>query len=204
MKVIILVIAYLLGSLPVGRIVAKCRGVDIEKTGSGNVGATNVARSAGISAGLITLAGDIGKGMLGAGLGYWFFGDPAGAALTGTAAVFGHCLSIPRVLKGGKGVATSLGVITVLSPWLGTAAVAVFAATFLLSRTVSISSIAAALVMPFVTIGLKMPSTAFWAISAMALLIVQRHHSNISRLIHGDEPQFSFKRAPGERSNTTK
>lgn len=193
MTIIILVFAYLLGSVPVGRVVARVRGIDIEKTGSGNVGATNVARSVGAGAGLVTLAGDVLKGSLSAWLGYWYFQDLGGAALAGMTAVFGHCLSFPGFLKGGKGVATSLGAITVISPLLGACAVGAFAVVFFISRTVSIASLGAALAVPVTAIIIGLSSRVCWPIVAIALLIVQRHQPNIVRLLKGEEPRFSLK-----------
>lgn len=193
MTVIILVFAYLLGSVPVGRVVARLRGIDIEKTGSGNVGATNVARSVGAGAGLVTLAGDVLKGMLGAWLGYWYFQDSGGAAVAGLTSVCGHCHSIPGFLKGGKGVATSLGAISVVSPLLGVCAVGAFAIVFYISQTVSIASISAALAVLVAAFVLGLPAKICWPIVVIALLIVQRHQPNIVRILKGEEPRFSFR-----------
>lgn len=193
MKILILFFSYILGSVPVGRLVARARGIDIEKTGSGNVGATNVARSVGAGAGLITLGGDVLKGMLSAWLGYWFFQDIGGAALAGMLAVCGHCFSIPGFSKGGKGVATSLGAITVVSPLLGGCALGAFAAVFLLFRTVSIASISAALAVPVAAIWFGLPTRTLLPIVGIALLIVQRHKPNIVRILKGEEPRFSLK-----------
>lgn len=194
MTFIFLLFTYLLGSVPIGRLVAKARGIEIEKTGSGNVGATNVARSVGAGAGLVTLAGDVLKGMVSAWLGYRYFDSLEGSALAGMMGVLGHCVSIPGFLKGGKGVATSLGAITFISPLLGACAVGAFAIVFFLFRIVSIASISAALIIPPMALVIGLTAQVWWPIAAMAVVIVQRHQPNILRIMKGEEPRFSGKR----------
>jgi glycerol-3-phosphate acyltransferase PlsY len=191
---VIFIISYCIGSIPVGRLVARSRGIDIENIGSGNVGATNVARSLGKKAGLFTLFGDIAKGVLTTWLGFWFFADPFGAALTGMLAVFGHCFSIPGVSKGGKGVATSIGVIAVLSPLLATIAIGVFIASFIGTRIVSVSSIASALSVILALLAIPSAEPLRWPLMAVALLVIARHRQNISRIIEGKEQRFSLKK----------
>jgi glycerol-3-phosphate acyltransferase PlsY len=193
---VIFIIAYCIGSIPVGRLVARAQGIDIEKIGSGNVGATNVARSLGKKAGLFTLFGDIAKGVLTTLLGFWFFQEPFGSAISGMLSVFGHCLSIPGVSKGGKGVASSIGVIAVLSPLLATIAIGVFIGSFIGSRIVSASSIAAALSIILAVLAFPSAEPFRWPLVAIALLVIARHHQNISRLLEGKEQQFSLKKSP--------
>jgi glycerol-3-phosphate acyltransferase PlsY len=185
---------YLLGAFPTGYLIARLYGIDITSQGSGNVGATNVSRVIGKKAGILTLIGDVCKGALAVALGYlispfgWF---PAGAAV---AVVCGHCFSIPRYLKGGKGVATALGAIIVLFPLSSVVAVATFALVFSFSKIVSLASISAALTAPLVSLVTNQPDSTSVALACMALVIVYRHRENITRLIEGREPRFSSKR----------
>jgi glycerol-3-phosphate acyltransferase PlsY len=196
MDVLIILFAYLLGTVPTGRMVAKARGIEITRAGSGNVGATNVARTAGRGAGIITLAGDIAKGIIGALIGRWYFDSPSGAAIAGLATVSGHCFSIPGILTGGKGVATSIGVIAVVSPLLSATAIAIFSATFKISRTVSIASIAAAVGVPLVGAVLGIPFELWWPLATIGALVLWRHRPNIDRILKGKEPTFSLGGAP--------
>lgn len=193
LTVAIFILSYLIGAIPVGRLVARSRGVNIEKIGSGNVGATNVARSLGKKAGLITLIGDIAKGAVATWIGYRIFQHPTEGALTGMLAVFGHCLGIPTLSKGGKGVATSIGVITMISPLIGAIALGVFTAFFLVFRIVSVASISAALSLPIVTLALPGAEPFRWPLSTIALLVIIRHRQNIRRILQGEEPSFHFK-----------
>jgi glycerol-3-phosphate acyltransferase PlsY len=184
---------YLVGAFPTGILVAKSYKVDITTQGSGNVGATNVARVIGKKAGIITLFGDVLKGVVGvviAGLVVdkaWF------AAAAGIALVLGHCFSIPPKLKGGKGVATALGVTLALHPWSAAVAVASFAVVFAASRLVSLSSISAALMVPLGGFLFNLQEATTIALATIGLVVVARHKENIRRLIEGREPTFSSK-----------
>jgi glycerol-3-phosphate acyltransferase PlsY len=186
------VVVYLIGAIPTGVIVARARGVDITTKGSGNVGATNVARVVGKGAGSLTLLGDILKGALGVLVGRVVTGSVTGAAVAGVLVVAGHCFSIPPWLKGGKGVATALGVIFSLSPIGAIAGLCAFAITFFLSRFVSLSSVVAAFVIPLAGLAAGAHDAIFYALVGMTLIVVARHRQNIERLIQGTEPKFSF------------
>ncbi len=192
MNLLIIFVAYLLGTVPTGRMVAKARGIEITRAGSGNVGATNVARTAGKAAGIITLAGHSAKGISGALIGYWYLDSSSGAAIAGLATVSGHCFSIPGILTGGKGVATSLGVIAVVSPLLSATAIAIFLATFKISRTVSVASLAAAVGVPLVGAVVGIPFELWWPLATIGALVIWRHRPNIERILSGKEPTFSL------------
>ena len=186
---------YLLGAFPTGQLIAKVYGVDIASRGSGNVGATNVARVVGKRAGIFTLLGDALKGALGVVLAGLCVGEswfPGTAAL---AVVLGHCFSVPPYLKGGKGVATALGVITVLYPSSSLVALATFGMFFWLWRIVSLASIGATLVVPMWALVTNAPDAVSVSLMLIAVVIVMRHEENIKRLIEGREPRFQGRKA---------
>lgn len=189
---------YLLGAFPTGRLVARAYGIDITSQGSGNVGATNVARVVGKRAGLITLGGDVVKGALGIVLAQYLFGHGWLTASAGIALVSGHCFSLPPWLKGGKGVATALGVLFGLYPLSAVVAIFVFLGIFTISKIVSLASIAAALAVPIVSMLVNAPDYISIAQAVIAALVVYRHRENITRLIEGREPRFKAKSAAGD------
>jgi glycerol-3-phosphate acyltransferase PlsY len=171
--------------------------VDITTAGSGNVGATNVARVLGKRAGLITLLLDLAKGVLAvvlAGLVSNLEWYSAGAAV---AVVCGHCFSMPQWLKaptwlkGGKGVATALGAMLALIPSAAIAALLTFALVFKLTRIVSLSSLFAALVAPLYCLVSNQSSATSLALALISVVVFYRHRENINRLIEGREPRFS-------------
>ena len=182
---------YLLGVFPSGIILARMRGVDITKVGSGNVGATNVARTLGKRAGVVTLLMDLGKGLLAVLVASWV--SPFGWYLTGAsvAVVCGHCFSIPPWLKGGKGVATALGVMLGLAPSVAVAAIVVFIGLFAPFRVVSLASIAAAITAPLYSLVSNQPDHISAALVVMSGVVIYRHRENITRIIEGREPKFS-------------
>ena len=191
---LLLLIIYLVGTIPVGMLVARARGVDITAVGSKSVGATNVARSVGKAAGIITLIGDVLKGVLGVLLGTFFFESSSGPSIAGFFVVAGHCFSLPPVLKGGKGVATALGAILMLYPLAAIFGVISFVITFSLSKIVSLSSLIAAITTPLVVLATGGDDAVCSAFIAIAALVTYRHHQNIDRLMKGTEPTFSAKK----------
>lgn len=187
---------YLLGTLPTGRLIARQQGINLETEGSGNVGATNVARVIGKKAGILTLLVDIGKGFLAFLIAHQL-GDMKFASLAGVAVVAGHCFSIPGKWRGGKGVATALGVFLYLSPWGALLGLAVFGVVFKVSRIVSLASVSAAIVIPifsFIYQGLHTShnNPSSFAIATIALLVVFRHKENLIRLTEGREAKFNL------------
>ena len=181
---------YLLGALPSGKLVARWHGVEIEQHGSGNVGATNVARVLGKRLGALTLLLDILKGAFAVWLARKLGGAEFGA-YAGLAAVCGHCFSIPRVFKGGKGVATSLGVLLALSPYAAGIALVAFALVFVVSRYVSLASVCAAACAALSLLVTEQPEQLQFSVACLALLIAFRHKDNLKRVSEGSEPKFS-------------
>jgi len=196
---------YLLGSIPFGVVLAKAfRGADVRKAGSGNIGATNVARVAGPVAGVLTLILDIAKGAPAVWLAARLANQSAmWMVIAGLAALVGHCFSVWLNFRGGKGVATGAGVFLALCPLAVLGSVIVFVLVVTFWRYVSLASISAAAAMPLLIYFLWAPHHApplVVSIGALlaAILIIYKHDSNIQRLVQGEEPKFSFskKRAP--------
>jgi len=186
---------YFIGVFPSGYLIAKQAGVDIAKHGSGNVGATNISRVLGKKAGLLTLLIDISKGALAVGLGRIFVAELEWyVALTALAVVLGHCISLPPYLKGGKGVATSLGAMIVVSPALAFLAVLVFAGVFAAKHIVSLASVSAAISTPLFAMALGYSDELLYGLIPIALVIVIRHKDNLKRLALGTEPRTEFKK----------
>ncbi|MDX6378581.1 MAG: acyl phosphate:glycerol-3-phosphate acyltransferase [Gaiellaceae bacterium] len=197
-QVILVVAAYLGGSLPFGYWAGRLRGIDIREAGSGNTGATNVWRVLGKRAGIPVLLLDMAKGFVPALVGMQLYG--AGTAIVaGAAAVAGHTFPVLLGFGGGKGVATSAGVVLAVTPLHGIALVIVFAVVLWLFRYVSLASMVAACLYPLTCLltGEPWPVIVFGAIAALG--IVARHRANIGRLRAGTESQTgSFGRgAPG-------
>ena len=199
------VAAYCLGSIPFGVLLAKLfGGADVRTIGSGNIGATNVARAAGPLAGILTLLLDAAKGAASVWLAARFSNDSAAwITLAGLAALVGHCFPVWLRFRGGKGVATAAGVFAVLCPYALAAALVLFILVFAFWRYVSLASISAAAAMPLLVYLLWAPGHApplivtFGTLVA-ALLIIFKHDANIQRLVQGQESKFSLggKKAP--------
>lgn len=202
----LLLIAYLLGSIPWGLVLTRAFGRDdIRLKGSGNIGATNVIRETGTVPGLLTLAGDFLKGAVPVYLALRAFGPPgafsdAYLASVVLAALLGHLF--PLYLKfrdGGKGVATAAGCFAVVSPAAVLVAVAVFVAVLLMARRVSAGSLSAAAILP-VAVWLAVDSTIMTAAAIIAaFFIFLRHRSNLKRLLAGKEPEFRLRKGPSDR-----
>ena len=181
-----LVAAYLIGTFPTALLVGRRRGVDPTLVGSGNPGATNMARTAGRAAGVVTLVGDLLKGVLAAVIG-WVAGGHELAAWCGLAAVVGHTLPVTRGFRGGKGVATGAGMALVVAPAAAAVAAVAFGVTVAASRTVSLASVVGAVALPFAAAALGSTAPVVVALAVSAVLIVARHGGNLRRLARGEE-----------------
>jgi acyl phosphate:glycerol-3-phosphate acyltransferase len=182
--------AYLLGSVPTGYLLGYFAGVDVRKAGSGNVGATNVARVIGRRQGIWTLMADSAKGFLPAVVAVQLDFDPIGRALVGVAAFLGHLYPVFLKFEGGKGVATAFGVILGLAPLATVCLIGLFGVIVLTTRIVSLSSMVAAVAAPFVLWLLDHPAALTIMSAFLAAMIILRHRSNIRRLLDGTEPRF--------------
>jgi acyl phosphate:glycerol-3-phosphate acyltransferase len=187
---ILCLLAYLCGSIPFGLLLAKTQNMDIREHGSGNIGATNVARTMGKKAGLITLAGDVLKGLLVIVIASQWFENTVIIALAGLAVFLGHLYSIFLKFKGGKGVATGLGVLSFAMPLSTLCSAGIFAISLKVSGYVSLSSILAAISLPLLGIFFKMPLSYIYLSTIVALFTLQKHRDNIVRLSQGTEANF--------------
>ncbi len=182
--------AYLLGGIPFGLLVARARGRDPRRQGSGNIGATNVGRVAGRVAGALTLLLDAAKGLASVWIAGVFVPGIAAASGAAAAAVLGHVFSPYTRFRGGKGVATAAGAFAALSPGASVVAFLVFLLLAAGSRTVSLGSIGAAVALPAASVWLAPGGGRFAAALICGLLIVVRHRDNIRRLLAGTESRF--------------
>jgi acyl phosphate:glycerol-3-phosphate acyltransferase len=191
--------AYFLGSIPFGLLLAKLfGGGDVRKAGSGNIGATNVARVVGPLAGVLTLVFDTAKGIAAVWLAERFTGGSAMSMMIAAFAVLlGHCFPVWLKFKGGKGVATALGVFLALCPMAAVSALLLFVLCVAYWRYVSLGSVAAAAAMPLLIYFLWAPGHAPPIVIdlgtlAVALLVIYKHNGNLRRIVEGTEPRFSF------------
>lgn len=194
MAIVLVVAAYLLGSVPFGLLIGRRYGVDVREVGSGNIGATNVWRSCGPRAGLLVLALDIGKGWLPCCLAVRLLpGQDAVHVLAGALAIGGHSFSPWLGFRGGKGVATSLGVTAALLPVPAVVALAVFVVLLAATRYVSLASLVAAVALGVTAQAMPYPA-AYRALAWFGVaLIWVRHRANLGRLLRGEEHKFSAR-----------
>ena len=190
MAILITIFSYLLGSIPTGYIIGALAGIDIRKVGSGNVGATNVARTVGKTKGLLTLTADVAKGFIPVFVALRFGLSNTAVASVGVAAFLGHLYPVFLKFQGGKGVATALGVLLALAPMATLVLVAVFGVVVFFSRIASVSSIAAAVAAPITLWSFSYPPTIVAVSVFLAVMIIFRHRENIRRLLAGTEPRF--------------
>ena len=198
----LLVGGYLLGSIPFGVLATRMAGLgDIRNVGSGNIGATNVLRTGRKDLAAITLLGDGGKGAAAVGLAALIAhsqapaAQPLACAIAGGAAFFGHLFPVWLGFKGGKGVATFLGVLLAAALPVGVLACATWLAVAKLIKISSLSALTAAALSPFYALALGFPMPTVILAAVLAVLIFVRHHENIRRLLTGTEPRIGAKKA---------
>jgi len=203
---IVVIASYLLGSIPFGYLAGRMAGIDIRNCGSGNVGATNVIRTLGKGYGYPVFALDFLKGLGAVKVSIliatrmqseWNPPEMFGI-VAAISSVLGHSFPVWLGFKGGKGVATSAGALFGLAPVAALVGVAIWIVTFWLTRYVSVASIAAAAALPFVILITTWLSRTtgkllFYSSVCLAAVVIWRHRSNLSRLIHGTEPRFNRK-----------
>ena len=193
-----LLASYLVGAIPTAYLVVwRLKRVDVRTVGSGNVGATNVARTAGLKAGLVVFLIDAVKGAVAVRLiAPWLLPAPdlTWRLACGLAAVLGHDFPVFLGFRGGKGVATTMGVLLAAAPTLGGVCAAVWVAVFVPWRFVSVASMAAAAALPVTQAVAGVARGERWAGAALAVLLVLRHHANIRRLLQGTEHRAGSKK----------
>jgi acyl phosphate:glycerol-3-phosphate acyltransferase len=190
-RIIVVVIAYLLGSIPFGYLIVRTKiGADIRETGSGGTGATNVSRRAGKAAGVLTLLLDAAKGCAAVVIAKAVSGDDWVIAAAAVVALVGHIFPVWLGFRGGKGVATGVGILSVLAPIALLCAGVIFIAIVVTTRYVSLGSIAAAVLIPVFVWLLSGVQPVLTAAIVGAALIVFAHRGNIKRLASGAESQI--------------
>ncbi|HEY9850661.1 MAG TPA: glycerol-3-phosphate 1-O-acyltransferase PlsY [Leptolyngbyaceae cyanobacterium] len=198
----LLLVAYLIGSFPTGYLAVRwLKGVDIRELGSGSTGATNVLRTLGKAPAIGVLLMDAAKGAVSIALAHWTFNFfhitsiplPTVVALAALSAVIGHSWPIWLGFRGGKSVATSLGILLAMSWQVGLATLGVFAVMMAISRIVSLSSISGAIAVSLFMIIFKQPLAYQIFALAAGIYVIWRHRSNIQRLLSGTEPKLGQK-----------
>lgn len=185
------VLAYLLGSVSSAVVIARLMGLpDPRSVGSKNPGATNVLRYGGRKAAILTLAGDVLKGAIPVLIARAVTADPAIVALTGVGAFLGHLLPVFFGFRGGKGVATALGVWLAINPWVGLALLVTWLVMAVLFRYSSLAALTASVTAPFYVAWLSPGPASLAAMLAMSAILVFRHRSNIHNLIAGTETKI--------------
>jgi len=199
MSALAIIVAYAIGSIPFALILARRWGTrDLRRIGSGNLGAANVWRVTGATAGVLVALLDIAKGAAGVIVAEQLNRGAGAPAAAGVAAVVGHIYPVWLGFRGGKGVATSCGVFAVLTPLAILPALAVFFVSVWITKYVSVGSVLASLALPPVAYATGSPATAIAAAAGVAVLIIFRHRSNLKRVRAGTEPRVGIKVGPGE------
>jgi glycerol-3-phosphate acyltransferase PlsY len=197
MEIILFIISYLIGAIPFGLVIGKMAGIDVREKGSGNIGATNVNRLLGKKLGILTLALDVCKGILPMVIAATVIGESAGKEVyissCGILAVIGHMFPVYLRFKGGKGVATGLGVFLYLSPVMIAVSLVVFIVTVALTGFVSAGSLLASALAPLWLFLLGASNTKIIAAAVVAVCIWLKHHENIGRLLRGQEKSWKNK-----------
>jgi glycerol-3-phosphate acyltransferase PlsY len=188
-KIIFLIaVAFVLGSIPFGIITAKAKGIDLKKVGSGNIGATNVLRSLGKWPAILTLLGDILKGTLAVAMGKYAGVEPIFEGFIGMSAILGHNFSIFLGFRGGKGVATSIGVLLFYVPYGALLTVIIWAVVVLFTKYSSLGAIVSFTLLPLnVLLIHSQDTTKFFVSLLISVFIIIRHQDNIRRLMKGTE-----------------
>jgi len=183
--------SYLIGSIPIGLLLGKLRGVDVMERGSGNIGSTNVLRTVGPWAGAVVLIGDVLKGVTAVFIARYTIGTPYGEMAAGLAAIAGHDWSVFIKFRGGRGVATTAGGLFVMAPVSAFGAMGVFVLVIATTRYVSLGSLAGAgigMAIVGVLWALDIAFVQYFIYTAVAVaLIIFQHRDNVSRLLSGNE-----------------
>jgi glycerol-3-phosphate acyltransferase PlsY len=184
-------VAYLIGAIPVGYLVARLTGgADIRRSGSGGIGATNVLRTLGVLPAIATLVGDIAKGYLAVRAAGAVAPAPWGEAAGAVLAIVGNCWPVFLGFRGGKGVATGFGAFLALAPLATAPTVIVWLAVVATFRFVSLASVTACLCLPIGVAALGYPRASIGAAIAATIIIILRHRENLRRLLEGREPRL--------------
>ena len=190
----IILFAYLIGSIPIGVLLARLKGKDPRKIGSGNIGATNVMRTAGKTLGIVTLFGDILKGLIPTLIAVYLEEPKLFIALVGLSVFLGHLFPVFLKFKGGKGVATGVGVYLAISPPAILISFVIFVIVFMIWKYVSLGSLMGTGIIPVSLYLLKAPPEYIILSLLIALCVFMKHNDNIKRLLAGTENKVNFSK----------
>ncbi|MCL0040342.1 glycerol-3-phosphate 1-O-acyltransferase PlsY [Thermodesulfovibrionales bacterium] len=191
---ILMAVSFIIGSIPVGLLIARSKGVDLRKTGSRNIGATNVMRAMGKKAALLTLLGDMAKGAIAVGIAKALAMGTLSEGLLGLSAIAGHIFSVFLNFKGGKGVATSLGVLVVFSPFVAIFTMILWLLVLKWTKYSSLSALVSLGLLPLSVYALDFSVEKMAVAIVITALIFMKHIANIKRLINGTESKIGQKR----------
>jgi glycerol-3-phosphate acyltransferase PlsY len=199
-EILILICAYLIGNLSSGYLVGRFRRIDIRQHGSGNIGATNVLRTLGLIPSLVTLVLDSGKGVLAVFLAKQLGANQWIIAISGIMVILGHNWPVFLGFKGGRGVATALGVILALMPGVGVFVAIIWFFLVFVTRYISVGSIGAALSLPIAAWLIGETNQSIFVAVVIGLLVVWRHRPNMGRLLAGEEYKIGQRVSTEKRS----
>lgn len=199
-QVAAIAVAYLVGSIPFAYLLSRRQGIDLRRVGSGNIGASNVLRSAGVRAAVLAMLLDALKGVLAVIVAQRVAGGPAMPMFAGLASVVGHIYPVWLRFRGGKGVATAAGVFGVITPGALAIACGVFLVAVWVTRFISVGSIAAAVTLAMVTLVIDAPAVVSVGAAIAAAIIIHRHRANVARLIAGTERRVGQRLMSGDRA----
>ena len=192
MQFFIAIISYFVGSIPFSYLIPKYMSkIDIRHVGSGNTGTTNVVRTLGLKVGILAFIGDFFKGLLPTLIGYSLLGN-IGAILGGGFAVAGHCYPLWLKFKGGKGIATSAGVLLILTPHIFLILLAIQFLIIFVTRYMSLASITSAVLLPVLCMLFSVPTEIIIFSAGLGAFVIYRHRSNLMRLIRGEEKKLTI------------
>lgn len=192
-ELMLCVLAYFIGGIPFGLIFSRIKGVDLRAVGSGNIGATNALRGAGKTVAALTLLGDLLKGTAAVAMGRAMGVSVGFEGMLGVLAVLGHNFPLLLGFKGGKGVATSIGVILIYMPKAGILTILIWLAVAAISRYSSLGALVSFFALPFAASGFGYGGRKSAVAGFLAVLLIVRHHQNIRRLIAGTESKIGSK-----------
>lgn len=187
--VLLLAGSYLLGSVPTGYLIASRKGIDLRSLGSGNIGATNVARALGKKMAVVTFFGDMLKGCIPVLVATFLDGGPVLTGMAGFIAFLGHCFPVFLKFRGGKGLATAFGVLVAITPVPSLLALAIWLTVFFTTRISSLSALVCLLVFPFLVAFLD-DWSLLYLVLPLILFLLFNHRDNIRRLFRGTESRF--------------
>lgn len=202
-QIVAIAVAYLVGSIPFAYVLSRRRGIDLRQVGSGNIGASNVLRTAGVRAAVLAMLLDALKGVIAVMVAQRVASGPATPMFAGLASVVGHIYPIWLRFRGGKGVATAAGVFGVMTPGALAIACGVFLVAVWITRFISVGSMTAAITLAIATFATGAPAVVSLGAAGAAAIIIHRHRANVARLLAGTERRVGQRLAAADTAQYT-